>query len=66
MRRHNNSIYCCWKGGDHLHQTDQCFLTGNSFKVIKNSKNSWKMMEKNLLAVQMFLNSEKIDEQLTK
>jgi hypothetical protein len=48
-------IYICWKGGDHLHQTDLSFIVGNSLNKIKNSKQCWAMMKRNIEAIDMFL-----------
>lgn len=44
-------LYICWKGGDHLHQTDMPFITGNSLRQIKNSHLGEKMNENNLIAI---------------
>jgi hypothetical protein len=30
-------IYLIWKNGDHLHQTDMGFVTGNIFNKVKRS-----------------------------
>jgi hypothetical protein len=31
-------IYLTWKNGDHLHQTDMCFMLGNIMNRVKNSE----------------------------
>ena len=60
MKNNPNAVYICWKKGDHLHQTDQCFISGNSFNVIKNIDNAWKIVENNLQAISMFLETNDI------
>lgn len=48
-------VYLCWKKGDHLHQTDLPFLVGSTLGVIKNIKESKKMMSSNIEILDEFL-----------
>lgn len=36
------------------------FVVGSSLRQIKNSKESWPMMERNIQAIQMFLDFTKV------
>ena len=49
VKRHGSKlVYICWKGGDHLHQTDMPFITGTSLRKIKNAKDSADHLERNI------------------
>jgi hypothetical protein len=44
----DHTVYICWRGGDHLHQTDMPFITGNAMRKIKNADQCWEQMARNL------------------
>lgn len=56
-------IYLVWGKGDHLHQTDMCFLLGNIVGKVKHSELSLEMLNKNLKAIEMFVEGKKVSEE---
>lgn len=61
IKRHaSRMLYICWKGGDHLHQTDMPFITGDALRQIKNSHLGEQMNENNLKAMELFLSKKKL------
>ncbi len=62
LKRHGSKVtYFCWRGGDHLHQTDMPFIVGTSLRKIKNAKECNKHLKINNEAIEMFLNFKKMD-----
>ena len=59
---HKDAPYLAWKGADHSHQTDLCFVLGNTLRKVKNSHLSDVMMENNVGAVNMFLEEHSKEE----
>lgn len=61
VERHGSKLlYFCWRGADHLHQTDMPFIVGTSLRQIKNAKDGARQLELNMQAIHMFLDFKKV------
>ena len=48
LNRYRGKVnYLCWKGAEHVHQTDWPFISGSSLNVIKNHHLCAEMFNRN-------------------
>ncbi len=64
VRGQKRVIYLIWGKGDHLHQTDMGFLVGNILGKVKHSELSLEMLNKNLKAIEMFVEGNVSEEKM--